>query len=89
MRFPNVKVNRKEYLTYYWLRDQNIVLIDPGYKEGDIHVYKYSKTISATELRDFLEETLGNSELGTGSAIKVHRIGEEITYDVLEADYGH
>ena len=85
MKFPNVKVNRKENLTYYWLRDQNIVLVDPGYREGDIHIYKYSKTIPAKNLRAFLEETLGNSELETSSAIKIHKIGEEITYEVLES----
>ena len=81
MRSPNVKINRPNHPTYYWLRNKNIVIIDPGYQHGDIHIYQHTKTLPATDLKSFLETTLENTEWEF--YVDIYKIGERITHEVI------
>ena len=80
MRFPNVKIKRRiGKKTFIWLhlndRDDRI-LVDYGFSYGNIHIYKFEKTISGNDLKDFLESKLEGFELGAGSNVDVLDLGD-------------
>ncbi len=64
-------------MTYYYLRKNNVIIIDPGYEGGDIHVYKKIKTLKSMRLPEILEEYLKTEELSNPSFIEIKKIGEE------------
>lgn len=77
MRFPNVEVNRKKVegkKLYYWIRKKGIIIIDYGYPDGDIHIYKHIKSMNSKNLRDVLEEYLGNDELMAGGSLEIQEL---------------
>ncbi len=64
MTFPSIKVNRalKKKVVYY-LPNEKIIIIDPGYMYGNIHIYEIRETKKAIELRSVLDQYLSNKEL--------------------------
>lgn len=88
MRFPNVKIKRKiGTMTYYWLRKQEIIIIDPGYEFGDIHVFKKIQTTHSDNLPQVLEKYLDGDELDV--VLDVKEIGKDIKSQILEPYYPH
>lgn len=84
MRFPDVNINRKiGKQTYYYLPQVKKIIIDPGYEGGDIHIYQYEKSDSASNLKHTLESLLGNQELELSSNLQVKEIGHEIKSEIL------
>lgn len=66
MRFPNIRVNRiigKKLC--YWLPENKMIIIDHGYQGGDVHIYRYFKSINANNLRAFLEDQLNTCDLSS------------------------
>jgi len=87
MRFPNIKVNRiigKKLC--YWLPENNIIIIDPGYQGGDIHIYKYFKSIKANKLKDILADELNNVDLSIQSNLDLFELirKEELKLEVFQ-----
>ena len=77
MRFPNVDVNRENLegkKIYYWIKQKGIIIIDYGYPHGDIHVYKYIKSVNSKNLRDILEEYLGNEDLSAAAYLEIQEL---------------
>ncbi len=79
MRFPHLEVKRMEgKKILYWLVDHQMIIIDPGRKNGNIHFYKHVKTINSCGLRSELERYLHGEELSNPS----HLIIQEIIDDM-------
>ncbi len=77
MRFPNVNVNRKNVegkKLYYWIRNKRTIIIDYGYPDGDIHIYKHSKSTNSDNLRDVLEKLLENDDLISGGYLEIKEL---------------
>ncbi len=77
MRFPNLKVNRKNVegkKLYYRIRNKGIIIIDYGYPYGDIHIYKHLKSINSENLKDILEEHLDHEDIATGIPLEIQEL---------------
>ncbi len=77
MRFPNVKVNRENVegtKLCYWIRSKKIIIIDYGYPNGDIHIYRHLKTTNSENLRDVLEELLENEDLSSRAYLEIKEL---------------
>ena len=76
-RFPNVEVIRKNVegkKLFYWIRKKGIIIIDYGYPDGDIHIYKHIKSTNSRNLRDTLEEYLDNDDLMAGGYLEIQEL---------------
>ncbi|KKL95125.1 hypothetical protein LCGC14_1857750 [marine sediment metagenome] len=79
MRFPNVEVKRENVegkKLYYWIRDKGVIIIDYGYPDGDIHLYKFIKSINSKNLGDVLEKNLGNDEIMAGGYLEIQELSD-------------
>ena len=90
MRFPNVKIKRRiGKRTYIWIHPydrDNWILVDYGHSDGNIHIYKYEKTISSDHLKDFLESKL--EELSEGNNVDVLDLGDfQINSELFSSDF--
>jgi len=77
MRFPNVNVNRKNVegiKLYYWIRSKKIIIIDYGYPDGDIHIYKHLKSKNSDNLRSILEEFLKNEDIASRAHLEIKEL---------------
>lgn len=77
MRFPNVNVNRKNVegtKIYYWIRKEKTIIVDYGYPDGDIHIYKHSKSTNSQNLRNILEELLNNDDIVSGGSLEIKEL---------------
>lgn len=78
MRFPNVEVKRKiGTMVYYYLPKNEIIIIDPGYEGGDIHIYEKIKKINAIQLQKTLEKYLNGDELSNINIIQIKEINDK------------
>jgi len=66
-------VNRKNVEgkhLYYWLRQAGIIIIDYGYEDGDIHIYKHLESTEAENLKAVLDKYAGNTKINSTSYLE-------------------
>lgn len=77
MRLSNVDVNRENLegkKIYYWIKQKGIIIIDYGYQYGDIHIYKHIKSVNSRDLRNILQEYLGNEDLSVAAYLEIQEL---------------
>ncbi len=77
MRLSNIDVNRENLegkKIYYWIKQKGIIIIDYGYQNGDIHIYKHIKSVNSRNLRNILQEYLGNEELSVAAYLEIKEL---------------
>ena len=92
MRFPTVKVNRKNVegkRLYYWIRTKKIIIVDYGYPFGDIHIYKHIKSTNSENLREELEEALDGEALDGGGYLEIKELidRDDLVTKLFTPDY--
>lgn len=52
-------------MVYYYIPKNEIIIIDPGYEGGDIHIYEKIKKFNAIQLQKTLKGYLNGNELSS------------------------
>ena len=76
------KVNRnkvKGKKICYWLKKSNILVIDPGYENGEIHIYEHVISTNSSGLRNIIEEFVGNQDIASTSYLEVMELKDDVT----------
>lgn len=76
------KVNRnkvKGRKICYWLKPANVLIIDPGNKDGEIHIYEHLITANSSNLKNIIEEFIGDSDIASTSYLEVMELKEDVT----------
>ncbi|GAI93253.1 unnamed protein product [marine sediment metagenome] len=77
MRLLNVDVNRenlKGKKIHYWIKQKGIIIIDYGYPNGDIHIYKHIESVNSKNLKNILEKYLGNEDLSVAAYLEIQEL---------------
>ena len=58
----------------YWLKKSNILIIDHGNENGDIHIYEHLISTSGGNLKTVIDEFVGNDDIASKSYLEVSEL---------------
>lgn len=76
------KVNRKNVIgkhLCYWLRKANILVIDHGSEDGDIHIYKHVISTDSKHLKSVLDEYV-KGDISSRSHLEINELKSDYSY---------
>lgn len=61
----------------YWLKKANMMVIDHGNENGDIHVYKHLESVHSEKLKDVLDKYAENDDIASSAYLEIKELKDD------------